>query len=85
MGEPRARRDAPHDQGKCELPFLVANRHGQVVRAVRVFTHVTAPIPARGWYLNIHQGNTGDIQDRSGKPTIYFRPLLCANIKRSRR
>ena len=78
--------------GSCEnqgavkymLGDLSANKNGRVVHAVRVFKHVTSPIPARGWYLNIHQGNTGDIQDGSGKPTIYFRPLLCANIKGSR-
>jgi hypothetical protein len=69
---------------KYMLGDLSANKNGRVVDAVRVFRHVTAPIPSRGWYLNIHQGNTGDIQDRSGKPTIYFRPLLCANIRRSR-
>ena len=66
------------------LGDLDANKNGRVVNAVRVIKHVTSRIPARGWYLNIHQGNTGDIQDRSGMPTIYFRPLLCANIKGSR-
>jgi hypothetical protein len=62
------------------LGDLVANRHGRVVRAVRVFTNVTAPIPARGWYINIHQGNTGNILS-SGQPTIFFRPLICANLR----
>lgn len=66
---------------KYMLGDLSANKHGRVVNAVRVFKHVRSPIPARAWYLNIHQGNTGDIQDHTGKPTIYFRPLLCANIK----
>jgi hypothetical protein len=73
--------------GSCEsqgpvlymLKDLVANRRGQIVHAVRVFTHVTKPIPAHGWYLNIHQGNSGNILSH-GQPTIYFRPLLCANI-----
>jgi Cu/Zn superoxide dismutase len=73
--------------GSCErqgpvlymLADLVADRQGKVVDAVRVFTNVTTPIPANGWYLNIHQGNSGDILNK-GKPTIYFRPLLCANI-----
>ena len=37
------------------------------------------PIPASGWYLNIHQGNSNQILD-NGNPTIYFRPLLCADI-----
>ena len=67
---------------KYMLADLVANRHGRIAHAVRVFTHVTTPIPAHGWYLNIHQGNSGDIL-RNGQPTILFRPLLCANIRGS--
>jgi hypothetical protein len=62
------------------LNDLVANRHGVVRRAVSVFANVTQPIPAHGWYLNIHQGNSRNIL-RNGKPTILFRPLLCANIR----
>jgi len=65
---------------KYMLPDLVADRHGRIVDAVRVFTNVTAPIPAHGWYLNIHQGNSGDILS-GGQPTIFFRPLLCADIR----
>jgi CHRD domain len=61
------------------LKDLVANSHGRIVRAVRVLTGVTTPIPAHGWYLNIHQGNSGNILS-NGQPTIYFRPLLCRNI-----
>jgi hypothetical protein len=61
------------------LRDLIANRRGVIVHAVRVFTGVTTPIPAHGWYLNIHQGNSGDILS-NGQPTIFFRPLLCANI-----
>lgn len=61
------------------LRDLIANRRGVIVHAVRVFAGVTTPIPARGWYLNIHQGNSGDILS-NGQPTIFFRPLLCANI-----
>jgi hypothetical protein len=66
---------------KYMLRDLVANRRGRIVHAVRVFTNVTAPIPARGWYLNIHQGNSGNILTRGGQPTIFFRPLLCADIR----
>ena len=62
------------------LRDLVANRHGRIVHAVRVFTNVMTPIPAHGWYLNIHQGNSGDILS-NGQPTIFFRPLLCSDIK----
>jgi Cu/Zn superoxide dismutase len=73
--------------GSCEsqgpvlymLADLVANSQGRVVDAVRVLTNVTTPIPAHGWYLNIHQGNSENILNK-GNPTIYFRPLLCANI-----
>jgi CHRD domain len=61
------------------LKDLVANGRGRVRHAVRVFKNVTTPVPAHGWYLNIHQGNSGDILS-NGQPTIYFRPLLCANI-----
>jgi len=67
---------------KYMLRDLIANHRGRIVHAVRVFTNVTAPIPASGWYLNIHQGNSGDIL-RSGQPTIFFRPLLCADIRGS--
>ncbi len=59
---------------------LVANRHGQINHVVRVFKNVTMPIPAHGWYLNIHQGTTNQIL-HNGQPTIFFRPLICANIR----
>jgi CHRD domain len=62
------------------LGDLVANHQGRIIHAVRVITNVTAPVPASGWYLNIHQGNTGDILS-NGQPTILFRPLLCADIR----
>jgi hypothetical protein len=65
---------------KYMLRDLIASRQGRIVHAVRVFTHVTAPIPATGWYLNIHQGNSGNILS-NGQPTIFFRPLICANIR----
>ena len=64
---------------KYMLTDLVANRAGKIEHAVRVLTNVTTPIPAHGWYLNIHQGNSSNIL-RNGQPTIFFRPLLCADI-----
>jgi Cu/Zn superoxide dismutase len=67
---------------KYMLKDLLANSSGQIVNAVRVFTNVTTPIPASGWYLNIHQGNSNQILS-NGNPTIYFRPLLCADISGS--
>lgn len=65
---------------KYSLGDLVANSHGTILPAVRVFRHVTQPVPAHGWYLNIHQGNMDNIVS-NGMPTILFRPLLCADIK----
>jgi hypothetical protein len=64
------------------LRDLVASRRGRIRHAVRVFTHVTKPVPASGWYLNIHQGNSNNILS-GGQPTIFFRPLLCADINGS--
>jgi CHRD domain len=66
---------------KYMLRDLVANRRGRIVHAVRVFTNVRTPVPPHSWYLNIHQGNSSDILS-NGQPSIFFRPLLCANIKR---
>jgi CHRD domain len=65
---------------KYMLRDLVANRHGRIVHAVRVFTNVSTPIPAHGWYLNIHQGNSNTILS-NGQPTIFFRPLICADLR----
>jgi len=65
---------------KYMLGDLVAGPQGRVAHAVRTFQNVTAPIPTHGWYLNIHQGNTTTIQAKNGQPTIFFRPLLCANV-----
>jgi hypothetical protein len=67
---------------KYMLKDLPANSRGKIVHAVRVFTNVTTPIPPSGWYLNIHQGNSNQILS-NGNPTIYFRPLLCADISGS--
>ena len=65
---------------KYMLGDLVANRHGRITHAVRVISNVTAPIPAQGWYINIHQGSSATIL-HNGQPTIFFRPLLCADVR----
>jgi hypothetical protein len=49
------------------------------VNETRTVTNVTTPLPAGGWYLNLHQGNSGNIL-ANGRPTINFRPLLCGDI-----
>ena len=61
------------------LMDFVANSRGQIVNQVRTVTGVTMPVPATGWYLNLHQGNSNNIL-AGGQPTVNFRPLLCANI-----
>jgi Cu/Zn superoxide dismutase len=58
---------------------FTANDDGRVVNQTRVVTHVTTPLPATGWYFNLHQGNSGNIL-ANGRPTINFRPLLCGDI-----
>ena len=61
------------------LMDFTANRFGQIVDETRTVTGVTSPVPATGWYLNLHQGNSNTILS-NGQPTIAFRPLLCANV-----
>jgi CHRD domain len=61
------------------LMDFTANSQGQIVNQTRTVTGVTSPIPASGWYLNLHQGNSNNIL-ANGQPTVNFRPLLCANI-----
>lgn len=61
------------------LPDFTADAYGYVNHETRVVTGVTSFQPS-SWYLNIHQGNSGDILDAAGNPTVFFRPLLCANL-----
>ena len=61
------------------LMDFTANSRGQITREVRTVTGVTTPVPATGWYLNLHQGNSNNIL-ANGQPTPSFRPLLCAGI-----
>ena len=68
-------------QGRVQymLMDLNAGAQGRVVHQTRVITGVRSPIPAAGWYLNIHQGSSQAILAR-GQPTTAFRPLLCSDI-----
>jgi hypothetical protein len=61
------------------LMDFITNGQGQIVNQTRTVTGVTSPVPATGWYLNLHQGNSQNIL-ANGQPTINFRPLLCVNI-----
>jgi Cu/Zn superoxide dismutase len=62
------------------LRDFTANANGKIVGETRVITHVTTPLPAKGWYFNLHQGNSGNILV-NGRPAINFRPLLCGDIR----
>jgi hypothetical protein len=70
---------AAQGQVQFTLKDFTANAKGQIVNQAQVITKVTTPPPATGWYLNLHQGNSNDIL-KNGQPTIFFRPLLCANV-----
>jgi CHRD domain len=61
------------------LMDFTANADGQIMNQTQVVANVTTPLPASGWYLNLHQGNSGNIL-ANGSPTINFRPLLCGDI-----
>ena len=56
-----------------------ADSHGNINAQTRTILGVNAPLPATGWYLNLHQGNSNTILN-NGMPTIAFRPLLCSNF-----
>ena len=61
------------------LKDFTANAQGVISNETRTVTGVTAVKLSGGWYLNLHQGDSGNILS-NGQPTIYFRPLQCANI-----
>jgi CHRD domain len=61
------------------LMDFTANSNGQIANETRTVTGVTSGIPANTWYLNLHQGTSNNIL-KNGKPSIFFRPLLCQNI-----
>jgi Cu/Zn superoxide dismutase len=61
------------------LTDFTASAYGQIVDQTQEVTNVTTPLPASGWYLNLHQGNSNNILS-NGSPTINFRPLLCGDI-----
>ncbi len=69
-------------QGPVKLVFIdfIADSHGNIHNQTRVVTGVTTVMLNDGWYLNLHRGNSNDILSKGGQPTIFFRPLLCANI-----
>jgi Cu/Zn superoxide dismutase len=61
------------------LMDFTADSRGQITHEVRTVTGVSTPLPATGWYLNLHQGTSNTIL-ANGQPTPAFRPLLCTGI-----
>lgn len=80
-GTPRGTATLVYNQGPVQYMLMdfMADGQGQIVNQTRTVTGVTSPVPASGWYLNLHQGNSSNIA-ANGAPTINFRPLLCANL-----
>jgi hypothetical protein len=71
------------NQGPVQYMLMdfTADRSGLINHEARVVTGVMSAPPASGWYLNVHQGTSANILDAKGNPTIFFRPLLCADIR----
>jgi hypothetical protein len=69
------------NQGPVQYMLMdfTASAHGTISHETRVVTGVMTSPLAAGWYLNLHQGNSNNILS-NGQPTIFFRPLLCANL-----
>ena len=64
---------------KYMLMDFTANASGNIMNQTRTVSHVASAPPATGWYLNIHLGDSATILAK-GKPTLNFRPELCADI-----
>jgi Cu/Zn superoxide dismutase len=64
------------------LTDFTADASGQIDHETRTVANATTPLPATGWYLNLHQGTSANILDAAGNPTVNFRPLLCGNLNR---
>jgi len=80
-GTPHIHLGSCSTQGPVQYMLMdfTANSQGQITHEVRTVTGVTTPVPATGWYLNLHQGDMNNIL-ANGQPTLNFRPLLCANL-----
>jgi hypothetical protein len=61
------------------LPDFTASPRGVISNQTRTVTGVGAVELSGGWYLNLHQGNSGSIVSK-GQPAMDFRPLECADI-----
>jgi CHRD domain len=69
---------AAQGEVKYGLDDLVASPTGTAEKTT-VVPNAEAP-PASGWYLNVHLGSSSQILDQNGNKTLYFQPIICANI-----
>lgn len=70
-----------------DLRSLRANSSGDA-SSTSVIKGWNRPYSSSGWYINVHLGTStirasADRIVKSGKPTIYFDPLLCGNVPAS--
>jgi hypothetical protein len=74
------------DSGSCQAQGSTldtpmdfqADSDGNIVNETRTVTGVSWFPASGGWYLNLHEGDSGSITANGG-PALGFRPLLCAN------
>lgn len=69
------------NQGKVLYPLtaIVADMHG-IATVTTMISNVTTGIPAKGWYVNVHNGpgvGTGQLTDPQ------FLPIVCGNVANS--
>lgn len=69
---------AAQGEVKYGLDDLVASPAGTAEK-ITVVSNAEAPPPS-GWYLNVHLGSSCQILDQNGTKTLYFQPIICANI-----
>lgn len=70
-----------------DLRALRANSSGTAT-STSIIKGWNVPYPSSGWFINVHLGTStirpsADRIVKSGKPTIYFDPLLCGNVPSS--
>ena len=74
------------DSGSCQSQGATlytpmdfqADSNGNIVAQTRTVSGVTSMPASTGWYLDLHQGGSGTLQ-QNGSPALNFRPVLCAN------
>jgi hypothetical protein len=63
------------------LMDFTADSGGQIMHEVRTVTGVTTPLPATGWYLNLHQGTSSNILAKRPADPGLPAAALCRNLR----